>query len=316
MSEKFILNDINEDVKNKDWDNQDLIKNSDLFDSIKNNEVNEIQTETKQKLSNLKIDTYQNIVNQIEVDLKNIQEDKNGATSLQVRLIEKIIWPFMDQTPSEMYEASFNSTKQFALKMLIRISQEFQENEIPNEQKLKLIKLQNQLKTILKNDISDVWLYNLTKNEILNIPENVSLAMHWVKWEVFWILNWVKNVISWAWDLLVFVWKLWVSGEYRHKIKWQINQIYEFCVKNWLIWMKDKVGEILSLEMKRVWTLPTNEQAEAIWNIWWNVISILLTMKVWMSVANKLKGFSNTWSIWSNVQEAWLHVANATINWP
>lgn len=125
-------------------------------------------------------------------------------------------------------------------------------------------------------------------NEIDQIPQNLNYTAHAIKWEVIWLYEWGKAIITWSIDLLTFMIKYPFNSKYRQEINKQAEIIYDFVKKEWLSWVGNKVYEAVWKEMDRISKLPPEKQSQAIWEIAWNVISMLAVIKVGTTVASKL----------------------------
>lgn len=305
-------------------DNNKIINFQNKFqDNLDWQNLTQKQNTQKETLLNQKIQLYERIINQTKQSLIDLQKNKDNSNDLITSKIDNFMSLFSNETPSKIYEESFEITKNQASILLPRIKELLNDENINWENLLKLQKLESEIQIILKLNIKDTSILTLTKNQILNTPENLKLTAYWVKWEVIWILDWAKNIITWTFDLIVWLWKYVIYQEYRENINIQIWQIYDFCVENWFTWMKDIFVNAINTEIDRVSKLPKEEQAEAIWKIAWNVIAIIWTFKVWWMITKELKtarsistatSFQEKLKIWSVI--VWLNTANIIVNWP
>jgi hypothetical protein len=155
----------------------------------------------------------------------------------------------------------------------------------------------------------------MTMNEITQAPQNLQNALYSLKWEVVWIYEWWKMIITWAADLAIFMWKYSFSWEYREEINEQASLIYEFCKKEWAIWMLNKVWEALQREMKRIEKLPQEQQAKEIWNIAWNVIAMVWAGWLGIKVASKLSKLKKATTLAEKATQFWLRATNVVLDW-
>lgn len=132
----------------------------------------------------------------------------------------------------------------------------------------------------------------MAKNEISQIPQNLKYSAHAVKWEAIWLYEGTKAIVTWSVELLKFMVKYPFCSEYRQEINNQAVKIYDFVEKEWLNWVWNKVYEAIWKEMDRISKLPPEKQAQAIWEIAWNVISMLAVIKAGTTIATKL------WKVW------------------
>lgn len=246
-----------------------------------NNETRENPETTK------RLNLYQNLTKDLQKSLQDIQKSLNDSTSLSLRAMDNIAWLFTDDTIFNTYNSSFESIKNQAKNILWRV-QEIDISSLTTNQKEVYSKTISELNQILSLKLETTWFIQMAWNEIDQIPQNLNYTAHAIKWEVIWLYEWGKAIITWSIDLLTFMIKYPFNSKYRQEINKQAEIIYDFVKKEWLSWVGNKVYEALWKEMDRISKLPPEKQSQAIWEIAWNVISMLAVIKVGTTVASKL----------------------------
>lgn len=287
-----------------------------------------------------KLNLYQNLTNNLKTSLKDIQNNLNDSTSLSLRAMDAVVWIFSDNNVFNTYASSFETTQLQAKQFLSKLWEIDQKTLTPKQKEI-FASLQKELNQILSLKLEKTWIVQMSVNEVKNIPQNLTYAANWVKWEIKWIYNWLESLALFAIDTLEFAVKYPFSEKYRNDINTQIKEVYNFCKEHWVSWVASEVKNALSKELHRISTLPPEQQAEAIWNIWWNIIAMLITIKWINVVSSKLKivnpkivkanNLIAKWTeIWTDVarierltkmlttlktQKTWLDAFYAVLNW-
>lgn len=284
--------------QNQNWNTllKELLSESSSIESIDNTDFVK------------KFEVYSNISNNIFTGLDSLQKNMNSNTSFSSKIVDEFIGLFADETIFDTYESGFNALKDQAIIALNWIN-EISTKNLSSENLSKLSNLQAELEQISKLQLESTGVIQMMQNDIYSIPQNIENAAYWVKWMAEWVIEWWIQMITWSIDLLTFLIKYPISSEYRESINTQAKSIYDYIEINWLDWLWDQVFQALDSEMNRITELPEEEQAEAIWNIAWNVISILAITKAGMTISDKLwkiaqteavlKKWQLTWSIWN-----------------
>lgn len=312
-------------AKNQDWERQKLNQEN-------SQEQQNITTETWEKTQELSqeiltperikylLNTYSNLIQNHRETLRDIQNSMNENTSLLTKWIDSVMWLFTNENAFAIYQKSFNLTKENAIRTIKILQSKLNFSSLTPEQQQKYQTILKDLQEICLLKLESTWIIQMTKNEIMQLPDNIKNAWYGIKWEAIWLYEWWKAIITWSIDLAKFMWKYGHSfiawWEYHQKINEQANEIWEYLQKDWAVkklWWK--VKEALQSEMDRISSLPQEEQAEEIWKIAWNVIAMLTAIKAWMAVADKL------WKMWTAVtateklQKAGLVTADVALNW-
>ena len=284
--------------QNKNWNTllKELLSESFSIESIDNTDFVK------------KFEVYSNISNNIFAGLDSLQKNMNSNTSFSSKIVDEFIGLFAGETIFDTYESGFNALKDQAI-IALNWTNEISTKNLSTENLSKLINLKAELEQISQLELESTWVIQMMQNDIYSIPQNIENAAYWVKWMAEWVIEWWIQMITWSIDLLTFLIKYPISSEYRESINTQAKSIYDYIEINWLDWLWDQVFQALDSEMNRIAELPEEEQAEAIWNIAWNVISILAITKAGMTISDKLwkiaqteaffKKWQLTWSIWN-----------------
>lgn len=211
-----------------------------------NNETRENPETTK------RLNLYKNLTKDLQKSLQDIQKSLNDSTSLSLRAMDNIAWLFTDDTIFNTYNSSFESIKNQAKNILWRI-QEIDINSLTTNQKEVYNKTISELNQILSLKLETTWFIQMAWNEIDQIPQNLNYTAHAIKWEVIWLYEWGKAIITWSIDLLTFMIKYPFNSKYRQEINKQAEIIYDF-VKAELI--EQKIQE--ARQMK--WETPEEQQ--------------------------------------------------------
>lgn len=238
-----------------------------------------------------KLNLYQNLTNNLKTSLKGIQNNLNNSTSLSLRAMDAVVWVFSDNNVFNTYASSFEITKWQARQILSKLLEIDQKILTPKQKEI-FTSIQIELKQILSLKLEKTWIVQMLENEFEQIPQNLNYAANWLKWGAIWLYEWTKAIITWSVDLLTFMIKYPFNSKYRQEINKQAEIIYDFVKKEWLSWVGEKVYEAIWKEMDRISKLPPEKQAQAIWEIAWNVISMLAVVKAGTTIASKL------WKVW------------------
>ncbi len=276
-SEKFII------MMRKTSDNQVNINNSKKLNSIKSQ------------------------VAQIKDNLNQIQKALNWSTSLSLKAIDSAVWLFTDNTVFNNYKNTFNNTKNQAEDILNKLIQDFKWKKLHIDQRNIYDSLIKELSQIQQLKLESTWIIRMTANEVLQTTDKLKFFHEWIKWETEWIVDWFIWIAVWSVELAKFMIKYSFSEKYRSKINTEAKKIFNYCSQNWLSWVSDKVYRALKTEMDKIAKLPPEKQAEAIWKIAWNVISVIWVIK-WATVVT-----SELWNIWGKIQKAEKLITKASI---
>lgn len=181
----------------------------------------------------------------------------------------------------------------------------------------------------------DASITSVKNISIENTIEDWKNAIAWVKWTAEWVYNVWKSTIVWAFTLAEWMWKyalsigwgnffkiIWVPKEilantivdpdYSDKIHNQFSKISEYLEKNWISWVSEEIWKAISQELKKIWELHWEEQAQAIWNLSWNIIGMLALVKWWVALASKTASLASKWEkAWELIWKVWANTARA-----
>ena len=301
--------DFLQDFKSEDTNNiiKDLSENNPTFGENFQNFQNDNWNKLLEQLSNglnseevLKNDefleqfeTYSKISNSIFAGLESIQKNMNESTSLSSKFVDEFVWLFTDETTFDTYQSWFTILLEQSENVLNRLN-EIDESELSTENKSKLINLKAELQEINKLQLESTGFIQMTQNDIYAIPQNIENSIYGAKGIIEWTIDGWIAMITGSIDLLIFLWKYPFSTEYREWINKQAEAIYDYLELNWLQWLSNDVFKALDSEMLKIQTLPQEQQAEAIWKIAWNIISMLAVTKAWITVWEKLWKITQT----------------------
>lgn len=238
-----------------------------------------------------KLNLFVNSTKDLQKSINDIQDSLNSSTSFNVKAMDNITWLFTDNTVFNTYNSSFETIKSQAKNILWRVHEIDVATLTPNQKQI-YNKLIADLRHVLSLKLESTWFVQMAKNEISQIPQNLNYTAHGVKWEVIWLYEGTKAIITWSVELLTFMAKYPFCSEYRKEVNKQAKIIYNFVEKEWLSWVWNKVYEAIWKEMDRISKLPPEKQAQAVWEIAWNVISMLAVIKAGTTVTSKL------WKVW------------------
>lgn len=245
-----------------------------------------------------KLNMYQTLWTDLQKSLKDIQNSLNDSTSLSLKLMDSAVWLFSDDTVFNRYNSSFESIKSQAQVLLWKVKSIDPNYLTPNQRQV-YDKLVTDLTKVLSLKLESTWIVQMWVNEIKSVPQKLNYSAHALKWEVVWLYEWTKAIITWSVELLTFMVKYPFSSKYRQEVNNQAEIIYDFVKKEWLSWVWNKVYEAIWKEMDRISKLPPEKQAEEIWKIAWNVISMLAVIKAGATIASKL------WKVWQAERLVW-----------
>lgn len=223
----------------------------------------------------------------------------NALIDDSVHLINNISWTSVE-TWKQIYQKSFEQVKS----RIIQIEKEVLKIDLKTLSPDEILRYQaiiNSISEIKKMEIWDVWVLNSIIASIKSTPESIESWYHWVVWTWIWIIEWTKSIITWVFDISIFIlkytWSLvWIDSKYKTEVNKQAWQIWDFVQKEGMSSLWDQVYNAIWKEMDNIAKLPKNEQAEAIWKLSWKVISLLLLIK-WAIAAS--------WKVWEMTSKIW-----------
>ncbi len=230
----------------------------------------------------VKIKTLEWITKDAQKSLERIEKSRNETNNGTQRVINVFTW--------DPYKKMFNESKLYYSNLIVNKANEYKKIEgLTDEQKKSfdnIIKNADALKNIeiWKTPISQYF-----KNMLNETKDEFKYLWYWLKWMVKWIPEWFVWSAIWLAKLVISIPRLVVDTEFRNKVLAQVKVIWKFIDENWLFWVTGKVGELLKKEIDKIAALPPNQQAEAIWKIWWNIIWALLLAEVALVAKWKIK---------------------------
>jgi len=308
--------------------------NQDQFDEYIENVSDLLKSQEAEisNLENQFSEAKENIINQARIPIKKelrrfqirLEWLKDSKDILQTSIIENtdIIWRWWDaiitgyrtirnffakwadnlsstniQTGRETYENAMEKVNEQAQWILNQIEVFLEEKweELSQEEFEQISAIINDLELLSDADLKLPWAVSIIKN-----TDYIQYWKLWYKWTV-WVAKWA---IEWWWMAIEFVWEImWVlaaatiNPTARKKFIEDFKNITSYItVENAQIVWENKwlIVDLINQEIEKIWQLPSEEQAEAIWKLTWH-ISIIF---VWTAAIVKSGKLVAEWSKW------------------
>jgi hypothetical protein len=251
-------------------------------------------------------------VKSLEEQSKIVQDSYRANTDIISKWVDIAVGVFWGETVKESYEQSIARIHEQARIHELKLLEEVSKNNLDTIHSHKASELKSRLWHLQWKKLEDVSLFQMTQN--VDIRQSAKNAIAWIRWEVKGTINWLKGIITWAFDLASFMVKysgsmLGIHPEYKQKIDIQAGKLYDWIQKEWISRISEQAGKLIENEMKRISQLPQEEQAEAIGNIAGNIISMLTAIKTGTMIIEKTGKVSRQLAIGSELAGKWWETA-------
>jgi len=221
-----------------------------------------------------KLQHSQRAVENIFANLQYIQNTFHNSTNLTTAFIDGMKSLFSDDTVFQSYKNQFEFAQSSGQNILNSL-QTIDVSILNSSQKQEYDSILQTLQFLSTLKLEHTGFLQMLKNEIYAIPHTVDLMAYAVKGIVTGVYEWVKNIITSAADLAIFLGKYSFSSDYRTQINEQAENIRNIIETHGLAHISDQIFQELDQEMTRISGLPDLEKSEAIGNLTGHILSFV-----------------------------------------